>query len=30
MISASHSYQTNLDMMNTAKNLLIKTLALGQ
>src|SRR5690242_12342402 len=26
MISASHSYQTNLDMMNTAKNLLIKTL----
>jgi flagellar basal-body rod protein FlgC len=30
MISASHSYQTNLDMMNTAKNLAIKTLALGQ
>ena len=30
MISASHSYQTNLDMMNTAKNLLVKTLALGQ
>ena len=30
MISASHAYQTNLDMMNTAKNLLIKTLALGQ
>jgi flagellar basal-body rod protein FlgC len=30
MISASHAYQTNLDMMNTAKNLLVKTLALGQ
>ncbi|MEO8628627.1 MAG: flagellar basal body rod protein FlgC [Betaproteobacteria bacterium] len=30
MLSASHAYQTNLDMMNTAKNLLIKTLALGQ
>ena len=30
MISTSHAYQTNLDMMNTAKNLLIKTLALGQ
>jgi flagellar basal-body rod protein FlgC len=29
MISASHAYQTNLDMMNTAKNLLVKTLALG-
>jgi flagellar basal-body rod protein FlgC len=29
MISASHAYQTNLDLMNTAKNLLIKTLALG-
>jgi flagellar basal-body rod protein FlgC len=30
MISASHAYQTNLDMMNTAKNLMVKTLALGQ
>jgi len=30
MISASHAYQTNLDMMNTAKNLMVKTLAHGQ
>ncbi len=30
MISASHAYQTNLDMMNTAKNLMVKSLALGQ
>ena len=30
MISASRSYQTNVDMMNTAKTLLLKTLALGQ
>jgi len=30
MISASRAYQMNLDMMNTAKNLLLKTLALGQ
>lgn len=30
MISASRAYQINMDMMNTAKNLLIKTLALGQ
>ena len=30
MMSASHAYQTNLDMLNTAKNLLIRTLALGQ
>lgn len=30
MISASRAYQINLDMMNTAKNLLLKTLALGQ
>lgn len=30
MISASRAYQLNLDMMNTAKNLLLKTLALGQ
>jgi flagellar basal-body rod protein FlgC len=30
MLSASRAYQINTDMMNTAKNLLIKTLALGQ
>lgn len=30
MISASRSYQNNADMMNTAKTLLMKTLALGQ
>jgi len=30
MISASRSYQTNVDMMNTAKSLLMKTLSLGQ
>ena len=30
MISASRSYQTNIDVMNTAKNLLLKTLQLGQ
>ena len=30
MISASRSYQTNVDMMNTAKTLLLKTLTLGQ
>ena len=30
MISASRAYQINLDMMNTAKNLALKTLALGQ
>ena len=29
MISASRSYQTNIDVMNTAKNLLLKTLQLG-
>lgn len=29
MISASRSYQTNVDMMNTAKNLLLRTLSLG-
>lgn len=29
MISASRSYQTNADMMNTAKSLLQKTLTLG-
>ncbi len=30
MISASRSYQTNADVMNTAKNMLLKTLTLGQ
>ena len=30
MISASRSYQTNADVMNTAKTLLLKTLTLGQ
>ena len=30
MISASRSYQTNLEVMNTAKTLLMRTLALGQ
>jgi len=30
MISASRSYQTNVEMMNTAKTLLQKTLQLGQ
>lgn len=30
MLSASRAYQINMDIMNTAKNLLIKTLALGQ
>jgi len=30
MISASRSYQTNVDTMNAAKTLLMKTLALGQ
>ncbi|MBB5018744.1 flagellar basal-body rod protein FlgC [Chitinivorax tropicus] len=30
MISASRSYQTNADMMNTAKTMLLKTLQLGQ
>jgi flagellar basal-body rod protein FlgC len=29
MISASRSYQTNVDVMNTAKSLLQKTLQLG-
>ena len=29
MISASRSYQTNVDVMNTAKNLLQKTLQMG-
>jgi flagellar basal-body rod protein FlgC len=30
MLSASRSYQTNADMMNTAKTLLQRTLQLGQ
>jgi flagellar basal-body rod protein FlgC len=30
MISASRSYQSNVEMMNTAKTLLMKTLTLGQ
>ncbi|RPE04644.1 flagellar basal body rod protein FlgC [Candidatus Pantoea deserta] len=29
-ISASRSYQANVDVMNTAKNLMLKTLTLGQ
>lgn len=30
MISASRSYQTNAEVMNTAKTLMTKTLAIGQ
>ena len=30
MISASRSYQNNVEMMNTAKTLLLKTLTIGQ
>lgn len=30
MISASRSYQSNADMMNTTKSLLLKTLNIGQ
>lgn len=30
MLSASRSYQTNIDVMNTAKTLMMKTLTLGQ
>jgi flagellar basal-body rod protein FlgC len=30
MISASRAYQLNTDVMNTAKNLLLRTLSLGQ
>ena len=30
MIAASRSYQTNAEVMNTAKTLLLKTLAIGQ
>jgi len=30
MISASRSYQTNVEVMNTAKQLLLRTLTIGQ
>ena len=30
MISASRSYQNNIEVMNTAKNMLMKTLQMGQ
>jgi len=30
MLSASRSYQTNVEIMNTAKTMLLKTLSLGQ
>jgi flagellar basal-body rod protein FlgC len=30
MISASRSYQNNVEVMNTARNLLLATLKLGQ
>jgi flagellar basal-body rod protein FlgC len=30
MISASRSYQNNVDMLNTSKTLLLKTLTIGQ
>jgi flagellar basal-body rod protein FlgC len=30
MISASRSYQNNIEVMNTAKTLLLKTLQMGQ
>jgi len=30
MISASRSYQTNVETMNTAKSMLLKTLTIGQ
>ncbi len=30
MISASRSYQNNVDVMNTAKSLMMKTLTIGQ
>jgi flagellar basal-body rod protein FlgC len=29
MISASRSYQTNVEVMNTAKSLMLKALTLG-
>jgi flagellar basal-body rod protein FlgC len=30
MISASRSYQSNLEVVNTAKELMLRTLSLGQ
>lgn len=30
MLSASRSYQTNVEVMNTAKNMLLKALTIGQ
>jgi len=30
MISASRSYQTNVEVMNTAKTMLLRTLSIGQ
>ena len=30
MISASRSYQANVEVLNTAKTLMVKTLTLGQ
>jgi len=30
MISASRSYQTNVEVMNTAKNMMLRTLTIGQ
>lgn len=30
MISASRAYQTNVEVMNTAKSLLLRTLQIGQ
>src|SRR5207244_4257215 len=30
MLSASRAYQNNVEVMNTAKSLLVKTLSLGQ
>jgi flagellar basal-body rod protein FlgC len=30
MISASRAYQSNVEVMNTTKNLLMKTLQMGQ
>src|SRR5262249_53232969 len=30
MLSASRSYQANVEVMNTAKNLLLKSLTIGQ
>jgi len=30
MISASRSYQANVEVLNTAKNMMLKTLTIGQ